>query len=349
MLAGLLDTLLSWTQPVIHAAALASLAGFLGWIALGPRLHAEKWRQFADSHLVHSFRRDMVAKASLGVLLVLLLGSFLCPLIAPTNPYDPASIDIMMAQTPPAWQEGGDTSQLPAFVLGADAQGRDLFSTILYGMRVSLVIGIGAVVLQAALGIVTGLLAGYFGGRLEILLMRLADVQLSFSTLLVAIFIGAIFRSAFGVASYERLAVPILICVIGLAEWPQYARTVRASVLAERKKEYVEAARVIGLPAWRIMLRHILPNALSPVLVISTVQVANAMMTEAGLSFLGFGMPVTQPSLGSLINAGFEYLLSGSWWITIFPGLFLVGLILSINLLGDFCRDVLNPRLYKGM
>ncbi|AGW13301.1 ABC transporter permease [Megalodesulfovibrio gigas] len=307
------------------------------------------WGRFADSHLMYSFRRDTVAKASLGILLVLLVSSFACPWIAPTNPYDPASLDLMMAQTPPAWMEGGAPDQLPAFVLGADDQGRDLLSTMLYGMRVSLVIGLGAVLVQAVLGIAIGLTAGYLGNRVEILLMRLADVQLSFSTLLVAIFIGAMFRTAFGVASYERLAVPILICIIGLAEWPQYARTVRASVLAEKKKEYVEAARVVGLPTWRIMLRHILPNTLSPVLVISTVQVANAMMTEAGLSFLGFGMPVTQPSLGSLINAGFEYLLSGSWWITIFPGSLLVVLILSINLLGDFCRDVMNPRLYKGM
>ncbi|GAB7079212.1 ABC transporter permease [Megalodesulfovibrio paquesii] len=341
--------ILSWAQPAINTLAIAGLLGFFVWIAAGRFLFAPAWARFADSHLVYSFRRDLVARLSLGILLVLLVSSFACPWIAPTNPYDPAAIDIMMAQTPPAWMEGGDTSALPAFVLGADDQGRDLFSTMLYGMRVSLVIGLGAVLVQAFLGVTIGLTAGYLGKRVEIVLMRMADVQLSFSTLLVAIFIGAVFRSAFGVASYERLAVPILICIIGLAEWPQYARTVRASVLAEKKKEYVEAARVVGLPTWRIMLRHILPNTLSPVLVISTVQVANAMMTEAGLSFLGFGMPVTQPSLGSLINAGFEYLLSGSWWITMFPGILLVVLILSINLLGDFCRDVMNPRLYKGM
>ena len=341
--------ILSWTQPAINALAIAGLIVFFLWMAGGRFLMPAAWGRFADSHLAYSFRRDTVAKLSLGVLLVLLVSSFACPWIAPTNPYDPASLDLMMAQTPPAWMEDGEPDQLPAFALGADDQGRDLLSTMLYGMRVSLVIGLGAVLVQAVLGIAIGLTAGYLGKRVEIVLMRLADVQLSFSTLLVAIFIGAMFRTAFGVASYERLAVPILICIIGLAEWPQYARTVRASVLAEKKKEYVEAARVVGLPTWRIMLRHILPNTLSPVLVISTVQVANAMMTEAGLSFLGFGMPVTQPSLGSLINAGFEYLLSGSWWITIFPGALLVVLILSINLLGDFCRDVMNPRLYKGM
>ena len=192
-----------------------------------------------------------------------------------------------------------------------------------------------------------GLLSGYVR-RLDNILMRIADVQLSFSTYMVAIFIGAIVQTAFGVAGYDRVAVPLLIVIIGLAEWPQYARTVRASVLAERKKEYVEAARVIGLSRFRIMWRHILPNTLSPVLVISTVQVANAIMSEAALSFLGLGMPITKPSLGSLITAGFEYIFSGSWWITIFPGILLVGLILVINLLGDWIRDFLNPKLYKG-
>ena len=178
--------------------------------------------------------------------------------------------------------------------------------------------------------------------------MRVADIQLSFSTYMVAIFISAIFQAAFGVAQYEEIAVPLLILIIGFAEWPQYARTVRASVLAEKKKEYVEAAKVIGLSKKRIMWRHILPNTLSPVFVISTIQVANAIMSEAALSFVGLGMPSTQPSLGSLINVGFEYIFSGSWWITMFPGLILVLLILVINLLGDWLRDFLNPKLYKG-
>ena len=249
----------------------------------------------------------------------------------------------MDAQVPPAWEDGGTSK----FLLGTDAQGRDMLSTMLYGMRVSLLIGVGAVCLQAFIGIVVGLLSGYVR-RLDNILMRIADVQLSFSTYMVAIFIGAIVQTAFGVAGYDQVAVPLLIIIIGLAEWPQYARTVRASVLAERKKEYVEAARVIGLSRIRIMWRHILPNTLSPVLVISTVQVANAIMSEAALSFLGLGMPITKPSLGSLITAGFEYIFSGSWWITIFPGFLLVGLILVINLLGDWVRDFLNPKLYKG-
>jgi peptide/nickel transport system permease protein len=222
-----------------------------------------------------------------------------------------------------------------------------MLSTILYGTRVSVIIGLGAVALQAFIGIMIGLYAGYAGGKFDAILMRIADVQLSFSTYMVAIFLGAIFQATFGVGRYEQVAVPFLILVIGLAEWPQYARTVRASVLREKKKEYVEASRIIGLPNRRIRWRHILPNTLTPVLVISTVQVANAIMSEAALSFIGLGMPITKPSLGSLIKSGFEYIFSGSWWITLFPGIVLVGLILAINLLGDWMRDFLNPKLYK--
>ncbi len=302
------------------------------------------WKKFLASHFLWSFKRDWVAMASAAVLVLLLLASLLAPVIAPHNPYDGTNVDIMEAETPPVWMEGGTSK----FILGTDAQGRGILSAMLYGMRTSLMIGLGAVFLQAFMGILIGLFSGYSGGKLEAFLMRLADVQLSFSTLLVAIFVGAIFQMVFGVASYEQMAVPLLIVIIGFAEWPQYARTVRASVLAEKKKEYVEAARVIGLPARRIMLRHILPNTLSPVLVISTVQVANAIMSEAALSFLGFGMPVTRPSLGSLIKSGFEFIFSGSWWITVFPGILLVVLILVINLLGDFMREALNPKLYKG-
>jgi peptide/nickel transport system permease protein len=302
------------------------------------------WTRFAGSDLVYGFLRDPVAVASFAVLALLVLAAFGAPLIAPHDPYDPMSIDIMDSEIPPVWEEGGDER----FVLGTDSQGRDMFSTMLYGMRVSLLIGIGAVVLQGALGILVGLTAGYRGGRLDSVLMRLADVQLSFSTYMVAIFIGALFQATFGMGAYEDFAVPLLIVVIGLAEWPQYARTVRAQVLAEKNQEYVEAARVIGLPRGRIMWRHILPNTLTPVLVISTVQVANAIMSEAALSFIGLGMPVTRPSLGSLIKAGFDYIFSGSWWITAFPGIALVVLILAINLLGDWLRDYLNPKLYKG-
>ncbi len=303
-----------------------------------------RWHAFRNSYFAHSFRHDPVAIGSFALLVLLALAAFGAPLIAPHNPYDTTTIDIMDSELPPVWLDGSD----PSFLLGTDAQGRDMLSTMLYGMRISMIIGLGAVLLQATLGIVLGLLAGYKGGKIDSFLMRMADVQLSFSTLMVAIFLSAIFQAIFGVAAFERLAVPFLVLVIGIAEWPQYARTVRASVLAEKKKEYVEAAKVMGLPSSRIMWRHILPNALSPILVLSTVQVANAIMSEAALSFLGLGMPITKPSLGSLINAGFEYIFSGAWWITLFPGILLVVLILVINLLGDWVRDVLNPKLYKG-
>lgn len=301
-------------------------------------------KRFANSYLLFSFLRDPVAVTSFTVLLILGVASFSAPLIAPYSPYDMHTIELLDAEKPPVWQPGGDTR----FVLGTDTQGRDMFSTMLYGMRVSILIGFGAVALQAAMGIIVGLLAGYRGGRIDSVLMRMADVQLSFSTYMVAIFFGALFQATFGMGAYADLAVPMLIVVIGFAEWPQYARTVRASVLAEKRKEYVEAAKVIGLSPTRIMWRHILPNTLTPVLVISTVQVANAIMSEAALSFIGLGMPVHKPSLGSLIKAGFDYIFSGSWWITIFPGIALVVLILSINLLGDWLRDFLNPKLYKG-
>ncbi len=302
------------------------------------------WQRFRSSYFLYSFLRDPVAMGSFVILSVLALSAFGAPVIAPHNPYDTTTIDIMDAELPPVWMDGAESR----FPLGTDAQGRDMLSTMLYGMRISLIIGIGAVALQAIIGVVLGLVAGYRGGRIDSFLMRLADVQLSFSTLMVAIFLSAIFQAVFGVAAFENMAVPFLVLVIGIAEWPQYARTVRASVLAEKKKEYVEAARVMGLPSGRIMWRHILPNTMSPLMVLSTVQVAHAIMSEAALSFLGLGMPITKPSLGSLINSGFEYIFSGAWWITTFPGILLVLLILVINLLGDWVQDVLNPKLYKG-
>ncbi len=303
-----------------------------------------RWLRFKNSYLWYSFKRDKVAIVSLVIFVVLFVCAFLAPWISPYNPYDPANIDILAAETPPVWMDGG----MADYLMGTDAQGRDLLSTMIYGMRISITIGIFAVLLQAFLGIVVGLVSGYFGGRLDSFFMRMADVQLSFSYLMVAIFISAVLQAAIGVGRFGEIAVPFLIIVIGLAQWPQYARTVRASVLAEKKKEYVEAARVAGFNSQRIMWLHILPNCMSPILVLSTIQVANAVMSEAALSFLGLGMPVTRPSLGSLINSGFEYIFSGSWWITAFPGILLVILVLAVNLLGDFLRDALNPKLYKG-
>jgi len=302
------------------------------------------WQRFKASYLLFSFKQDKTAVFSFVVLVILLTTGLLAPLISPYNPYDPANVDIMNSELPPAWMEEGEG----AFWLGTDIQGRDLLSTMIYGLRLSILIGCGAVILQGLLGVTVGLLAGYIGGKIDAVLMRIADIQLSFPYLMVAIFISAIFQVAFGIGRYEQMAVPLLIVIIGLAEWPVYARTVRASVMGEKGKEYVEAARVIGLNRWRIMFRHVLPNTMTSVLVISTIQVANAIMSEAALSFLGLGMPVTKPSLGSLIRSGFEYIFSGSWWITLFPGVFLVLLVLVINLLGDWLRDVLNPKLYKG-
>jgi peptide/nickel transport system permease protein len=304
----------------------------------------QTWQRFKGSYLLFSFKQDHTAIVSFVVLLILFSTGLLAPLISPYDPFDPTNIDIMNSELPPSWMEAGES----AFLLGTDIQGRDLLSTMIYGLRLSILIGCGAVVLQGLLGVVVGLLAGYLGGKIDAVLMRIADIQLSFPYLMVAIFISAIFQVAFGIGRYEEMAVPLLIVIIGLAEWPVYARTVRASVMGEKSKEYVEAARVIGLNRWRIMFRHVLPNTMTSVLVISTIQVANAIMSEAALSFLGLGMPVTKPSLGSLIRSGFEYIFSGSWWITLFPGVFLILLVLVINLLGDWLRDVLNPKLYKG-
>ena len=303
-----------------------------------------RWERFKKSDILYYFLRDKVAMLSFAVFMVFVVSAVLAPWVAPTNPYDLSAIDIMDSELPPSWMEEGDSR----FLLGTDDQGRDIFSTILYGSRLSLTIGLLAVGLQLLLGVIIGLSAGYFGGRTDSFLMRFADVQLSFSTMMVAIIVSAIFRTALGAELYAQYAVVMLVVIIGVAEWPQYARTVRASVLAEKKKEYVEAARVMGFKAPRIMFRHILPNCLSPILVISTVQVANAIMSEAALSFLGLGLPVDQPSLGSLISIGFNYIFSGSWWITAFPGLVLVTLVLVINLLGDWLRDVFNPKIYKG-
>ena len=302
------------------------------------------WHRFKKSYMFYSFKRDPIAIVSFSLLMFLVVIGILTPVLAPFNAYDSATFDIMDAETPPVWMEDGNEN----FLLGTDIQGRDMLSTMMYGLRVSMIIGCGAVLLQAFVGILIGLFSGYFGGKLDAFLMRLADIQFSIPYLIVAIFTSAIFKLAFGVGRYEELAVPLLIIIIGMSAWPTYARTVRASVLGEKNKEYVEAARVIGLNRLRIMFRHILPNTLTPVLVISTIQVANAIMSEAALSFLGLGMPITRPSLGSLIRSGFEYIFSGSWWITFFPGILLVVFVLIILLLGDWLRDVLNPKLYKG-
>lgn len=306
------------------------------------QVRSGNWQRFKGSLVYHSFIHNRTAMVSAAVLMVFIVSSVLAPLLAPFDPWDQTQFDIMDSEMPPIGSSGADTR----FLLGTDAMGRDMLSTILYGTGISLLIGIFATILQGAIGISVGLIAGYFGGKLDSFLMRVADIQLSFTTLMVAIIIIAVFQAAVGPRFFEDFAIIVIVLVIGVAEWPQYARTVRACVLAEKKKEYVDAAKVIGLRPMTIIYRHILPNTFSPLLVISTVQVANAIITEAALSFLGLGMPVTKPSLGSLIRNGFEFIFSGSWWITVFPAIILIVLILAINLLGDWLRDVLNPKLY---
>jgi peptide/nickel transport system permease protein len=302
------------------------------------------WSRFKKSYLLYSFKRDPIAIFSFIVLSVLVVISLLAPVVAPHNTFDSSTFDIMDSETPPLWMEEGNKD----FILGTDIQGRCLLSAMIYGLRVSLIIGCGAVLVQAFIGILIGLFSGYFGGKIDSFLMRITDIQFAFPYLIVAIFASSIFKLAFGVGRYAELAEPLLIIIIGVSHWPIYARTVRASVLGEKHKEYVEAARVIGLSHWPIMYRHILPNTMTSVLVLSTIQVAEAIMSEAALSFLGLGMPITKPSLGTLIKSGFEYIFSGSWWITFFPGILLIIFILVILLLGDWLRDVLNPKLYKG-
>ena len=307
-------------------------------------LMPSRWQRMKESDFIYYFKRDKVAMVSFAIFLTFFLAALFAPLLSPTDPYDLMLVDIMDSELPPSWMEEGEQR----FLLGTDDQGRDILSTILYGSRLSLTIGFLAVAVQLFLGTIIGLSAGYFGGRIDSFLMRFADVQLSFSTMMVAIIVSAIFKASFGAEFFSEYAVIMLVVIIGFAEWPQYARTIRASVLAEKEKEYVEAAKVMGFKAGRIMFRHILPNCLSPILVISTVQIANAIMSEAALSFLGLGLPVDQPSLGALISIGFKYIFSGAWWITIFPGIVLVSLVLVINLLGDWLRDLFNPKLYKG-
>jgi peptide/nickel transport system permease protein len=282
-----------------------------------------------------------IAALALGTVAVL---AALAPVIAPQNPFDLASFDVLDAGLPPSWLTGSD----PRFLLGTDAQGRDLFSAILYGTRISLIVGLLAVAIQAAIGIPLGLLAGYAGGRVDTLVTRVADIQLSLSTLMLAIIALALFRAGLGGESLSRFAVPLLVLVIGIAEWPYFARTARAATQVEAAKDYVRAARALGAGSLAVMGRHILPNILSPLIVVATTQVAGAIMAEAALSFLGLGMPVTKPSLGTLIRSGYDLIFAGAWWITVIPGLVLIAVLISVNVLGDALRDGLDPRRTAG-
>ena len=295
-----------------------------------------------DSDLWFSFRTSPVAVAAALVAAVLVFGAAFAPWVAPHQPFDLASLDLNDSLLPPAWSPDGRLQ----YLLGTDDQGRDVLSTILYGSRISLAVGIASVMLAMVLGVGLGLVSGYVGGRLDAFIMRVADVQLSFPAILIALLIDGAARALLPPESHsDRLSLMVLVGSIGLANWVQYARTVRGSTLVEKNREYVQAARVIGVPPWRIMATHVLPNALGPVLVIGTINVATAIITEATLSFLGVGVPPTSPSLGTMINSGNNFLYSGEWWLVVFPGLALVLLCMSVNLLGDWLRDALNPRL----
>jgi peptide/nickel transport system permease protein len=294
-----------------------------------------------DSDIFYSFRKSPLTVVAAIVTVVCFGGAFLAPWIAPHNPFDLRTLNLLDAFNPPAWMPEGDVK----FLLGTDDQGRDVLSTIMFGSRISLMVGFCSVIFAMVLGVTLGLLSGYVGGTVDAVIMRVADVQLSFPAILIALLVDGVARAAMPRELHDQLAVYVLILSIGVSGWVQYARTVRGSTLVEKNKEYVQAARVIGLHPMAIMARHVLPNVTGPVLVIGTIHLAVAIITEATLSFLGVGMPPTQPSLGTLINKGNDFLMSGEWWITIFPGAALVLMALSVNLLGDWLRDALNPKL----
>ena len=294
-----------------------------------------------ESDMWWSFRHSPLAVAAAIVTLLFFLGAIFAPWVAPFDPFDVKSLNLMDAFTPPAWNENGSTRHL----LGTDNQGRDVLSAILYGSRVSLVIGLAAIVLSVTTGVLLGLLAGYRGGWVEAVVMRLADIQLTVPAILIALTLDGVARVVLPRNVHDDIAIWVLVLSIGVAYWPQFARVTRATTLAEKNKDYVNAARIIGLPGARIALAHVLPNAWGPVLVIATIELALAIIAEASLSYLGVGMPATQPSLGTLIRIGNAFLFSGEWWIVIFPALALVILSLAVNLLGDWLRDALSPKL----
>jgi peptide/nickel transport system permease protein len=296
--------------------------------------------RWLDSDVGYSFRNSPTAMWAAAIALGCLVGAVFAPWLAPHNPFDLATLELSDARLPPAWEAEGRLK----YLLGTDDQGRDILSALMYGARISLLVGITSVLLSMAVGVALGLVAGFRGGWVDAVLMRLCDVMLSFPAILVALLIAGVGRALFPNA-HESVAFGVLIVSITLTGWVQYARTVRGSTLVERNKEYVQAARVTGVAPLRIMARHVLPNVLGPVLVLATIHVATAIITEATLSFLGVGVPPTSPSLGTLIRVGNDYLFSGEWWITLFPGLMLVLIALSVNLLGDWLRDALNPRL----
>ncbi len=314
-----------------------------GWGAALPRGPApgSRLRRVVESDLLYSFARSPLTVAAAAVTALFFLAAALAPLVAPHDPFDPASLNLSEAFTPPAWVPGGSLK----FLLGSDNQGRDVLSAILYGSRISLTVGFAAVALSVTLGVGLGVVSGYVGGWFETLAMRLADVQLTMPGILIALMVDGVVRTALPEGLQEDLAVYVLVFAIGISGWPQYARVTRGATLVEKHKEYVAAARLIGIHPAAIRLRHVLPNVLGPVLVIATIGLALGIIAEATLSFLGVGVPPTTPSLGTLIRIGHNFLFSGEWWISLFPAAALVTLALAVNLLGDWLRDALNPKL----
>ena len=300
-----------------------------------------KIHRFIDSDLFYSFRRSPVAVLSAIVTLAFFFAAGFAPLIAPFNPFDAASLNLMDAFTPPVWEPDGNR----LFLLGTDDQGRDILSTLMYGSRISLIVGFCAVLFAMVIGVGFGMVAGYFSGWAEILIMRVTDIKLAIPGILIALMVDGVARSVLPIEMRENLAIYVLIFSIGFAQWPRYARITRGATMVERNKDYIAAARVIGISPVSILLRHVLPNVMGPVLVLGTIGLALSIITEATLSFLGVGMPPTTPSLGTLIRVGNNFLFSGEWWITLFPAAALVVLVLAVNLLGDWLRDALNPKL----
>ena len=298
-------------------------------------------KNFLDSDIGYSFIKSKIAIVSSVMFLTIVLISLFAVLVAPYNPFDPKNISLMDAFTPPIWSVGGSID----FILGTDQQGRDMLSTMIYGSQISLIVGFASIIFAMFLGVFLGVTAGYSGGRYEIIVMRLTDVQLTIPSILMALLVDGIARGFISKSLHDDMAIYVLILAIGISEWPQFARITRAATLVEKNKEYVLASKIIGLSHVVIMLRHILPNILRPILVIATIGLSQAIITESTLSFLGVGFPPTNPSLGTLIRFGNNFLFSGEWWITFFPAIFLVILALSINLLGDWMRDALNPKL----
>lgn len=296
---------------------------------------------FLQSDIYHRFRSSKITIAAFLVTLIIVMAAILAPWIAPHDPFDVSTLSLWDSELPPAWTEDGD----PRFLLGTDNQGRDVLSAILYGSRISLAVGFVSVALAMVIGIIVGLVSGYFGGAVDAFFMRIADVMLSFPTILVALLVSGIARGVLPREMHDSAALVVLVFAITITTWVQYARTVRSSTMVERSREYVYAAQLVGRRPFAILFQHILPNVMGPVLVIATINLAMAILIEATLSFLGVGMPPTNPSLGTLIRVGNEYLFSGVWWVVIFPSLTLVVLVLAVNLLGDWLRDALNPKL----